>query len=490
MPISFNSVPSNLRVPFVAVEIDNSRAAQGAALLEYRALFVGQKTSGGSASANTLHRVTSADQVRTLAGAGSMLHRQALAWFANNKLTETWILVLADDGAAVAATGTFAITGPATAAGTFSAWVGGERIAVAVASGDSATVIGEALEQAINADTSLPVTANNVTGTVTCTAKNAGSIGNQIDLRTNYADGEAYPAGVGCTVTAMASGATDPTLTSGISALTDQWFHVIAHPYSDDTSLDALEAELASRFGPMRMIDGVMVTSKAGAQSALSTLGDSRNSPHSVIVSQPGENPVTSPFEFAAAVAGLMALHGANDPARPFQTLAISRVKPPADADLFTFTERNTLLGDGIATSRVGAGGVVQIERLVTTYQTSPAGSPDPSYKDANTMLTLMYLRYSFRVQIANRYPRHKLANDGTRFGAGQAIITPMIGKGEALAWFRDMEALGLVEGFDQFKADLVVERNESDANRLDFKLSPDLINQLIVTGVQVSFLL
>jgi hypothetical protein len=39
------------------------------------------------------------------------------------------------------------------------------------------------------------------------------------------------------------------------------------------------------------------------------------------------------------------------------------------------------------------------------------------------------------------------------------------------------MEELGLVENFDQFKTDLVVERNASDPNRLDFLLPPDIIN-------------
>ncbi|KKK46930.1 hypothetical protein LCGC14_3160300, partial [marine sediment metagenome] len=67
-------------------------------------------------------------------------------------------------------------------------------------------------------------------------------------------------------------------------------------------------------------------------------------------------------------------------------------------------------------------------------------------------------------------------------------IVTPLTGKGEALGWFRDMETLGLVEGFDQFAGDLVVARNDADVNRLDFLLPPDLINQLIVTAARIAF--
>jgi phage tail sheath gpL-like len=104
------------------------------------------------------------------------------------------------------------------------------------------------------------------------------------------------------------------------------------------------------------------------------------------------------------------------------------------------------------------------------------------------TLLTLLYLRYSFRARIASKYPRHKLADDGTRIGAGQAVITPKLGKAEAIAWFRDMEELGLVENFDQFKNDLVVQRNASDRNRLDFVLPPDIVNPLTVTAARVDF--
>jgi phage tail sheath gpL-like len=66
--------------------------------------------------------------------------------------------------------------------------------------------------------------------------------------------------------------------------------------------------------------------------------------------------------------------------------------------------------------------------------------------------------------------------------------MTPKLGKAEAIAWFVEMEQLGLVEGLDQFKRDLVVERNASNPNRLDFLLPPDLINQLLQTAAQIQF--
>jgi phage tail sheath gpL-like len=492
--ISFNEVPSNLRVPLVAVEINNSRAVQGPALLAYRVLLLGQKTSAGSATADTLHRVTTADAVATLAGRGSLLHRMALAYFTNNTSTETWVGVLADDGAGVAATGTLTFTGPTTAAGTLALYVAGVRVAVGVSSGQTAAQVATATAAAINANTNLPVTAavggSGSEHVVTWTAKNKGETGNDINVRVNYREGESTPAGLGVALVAGSGGATNPDLADVLAAIGDEWFHVVTHPYTDSGSLDAIEAEMADRFSATRMIDGVAITSASGTQAELATLGEGRNSPHSQIIAQPGDNHVTHPAEYAAAVAGVVAYYAQIDPARPFQTLTVRGVLPPAEADLFTRTERNLLLFDGISTTVLGAGGVIQLERMITTYQLNAAGQDDTSYLSAETMFSLLYLRYSFRARWTSRYPRHKLADDGARIGAGQAVVTPGIGKAEAFTWFREMEDLGLVEDFDAFKAGLVVERNASNPNRLDFLLPPNLINQLVGVGASLQFVL
>lgn len=487
-PISFNDTPGNLRVPFVAAEFDASQASQGPALLAYRALIVGQKTSAGSAAADSLHRITDPSQAIPLAGRGSMLHRMATAWRKSNRVTELWLGVVEDDDAGASAEGTITVSGTATATGTLSLYAGGVRVPVGVTDGDTATEVATAIAAAINANADLPVTATSDAAVVTVTFRHKGLVGNSYDLRHNYRAGEALPAGISLAYVALADGAGNPALDDLIAAMGDSWYQVIAHPYTDATNLAAIEGELSSRFGPLRMIDGVAVTSAAGSFSTLATLGGGRNSQHSAIMAQPGVSPITPPMEHAAECAALIALHGAADPARPFQTLALRHSLPPAESDLWTLEERNLLLFEGIGTTRVGAGDVVQLERPITTYQTNEAGADDTAYLDVTTLLTLMYLRYSFRTQMQQRYPRHKLANDGTRFGPGQAIITPKIGNAEALGWFRQMEARGLVEGFEQFKQDLLVERNVSDPNRLDFLLPPDLINQLIVTATKIAF--
>ncbi len=488
MSISFNEIPSGIRVPFSYIEFDSSKAQQGSAIKIYKALILAQKTSAGSATADLPYTVTSEAQAITYFGRGSFAHLAVKSFLANNKYTGLTVIPQADNGAGVQASGTLTVTGPATAAGTLSLYIAGKLIEIAVASGAVQNDIATAIEAAIDADLDLPVTASVSTNVVTVTCRHKGLLGNDIDMRFNYLDEQAFPTGVSVAVVAMASGTTAPSLTASIAAMGEVQYDVICAGYADATSLTAIETELLDRWGPVRQNDGVLVIAKSETHANLISFGNGRNSKHVVCFGL--YKYLEMPLVVASAAGAIIAFYGQQDPARPFQTLELSGIKAPAVADQFTLSERNLLLGDGIATLRESASGGVQLERPITMYQVNAASAADVTYLDVNTVLTLSYLRYDWRVYMLGKYPRHKLASDGTRFGAGQKIITPKIGKAEAVSKFRQWEELGLVEGADQFKRDLIVERSISDVNRLDFLMSPDLVNGLRVLGTQIGFLL
>lgn len=488
MPISFDAIPSTLRVPFVFVEISNENAVQGAVIQPYKLLVIGQRLAAGTVQKHVPTRVTSAAQAKGYFGAGSMLAQMAERLVAVNNFTETVCVAVDDDPAGVAATGKIAFTGPATASGTLYLYFGGRRITVGVLAADTASVIATRVAAAIQAATDLPVSSIAAVGDVNLTAKHKGLAGNKIDVQLNYNTGEATPAGVVAVVTPMAAGTSNPDLAAAIAALGDTQYNVVALPYTDAVSLAAIETELASRWGPMRQIEGMAFAADNGDLTAQGVLGDSRNSPHVSIMGAYGVP--NTPWEVAAVVAGIVAYYGNIDPARQFRSLPMTGLLPPPASKRLTMQERNLALYDGISTFTVDASGVMRIERLITTYKTNPVGADDPSYLDVMTPLTVGYIRYDFRNYILRKYPRHKLANDGTRYGAGQAIITPKIGKAEAVAKFRQWEDMGLVENADQFKRDLICERNATDPNRLDWLMSPDLINNFMVGGVKIAFLL
>lgn len=490
MSISFNDVPAGIRVPFLYAEFDNSNAVQGAGVQPYNVLMIGQKLAAGTKNALEKFLITSAAQAKEYFGAGSQLAKMAAAYFAANKINELHCIALDDDGAAVKSSGSVLIGGAPTKAGTLKVYIAGKVASVAVSTTDSAADVATALAAAITADSDFNVTAvvNGVTAEqVDFTAKNGGVVGDSIDIRVNYYVGDELPAGLTATVTAMNGGATNPDVQDAIDILADDQFILWVTPYSDAANLTAIETELTERFGPIYQNDGYHLTGSRGTLSELNTLGDSRNSQFTLIKRCAGPS---MPYEHMACVAGEVAASGQIDPSRPFQTLALPGILPEDDSEKLTLEERNILLNHGIATDKVAAGGVVRIERLITTYKQNPAGADDVSYLDLNTLLTLSYLRYDFRTFWLTKYPRHKLAGDGANFAPGQAIMTPKTAKAEAIGRFRLWEENGLVENIDQFKEQLIVERNSSDVNRLDFLLPPDLVNQLRVVGAKIGFLL
>lgn len=488
MSISFNDVPSDVRVPFTFVEFDSSGAGAASVGHPYSALMIGQRLPSGTVAAKIPTLVTSADQVKKYFGLGSMLGLMADVWFKNNKITELTVIALDDETAGVAATKTITVSGTATAAGTVKAYVGGVLVKAAVALGDAAATVATAIATAINANSALPFTANASAGVVTLTCRWKGETGSKIDVRMNYYSGDETPAGLTITVAAGVAGATNPDVQDAIDVFGPSQYHIVVNPYTDSANLVALTAELADRWGPVVQKEGFAFMAKDDTLANLSAFGNGRNTQFLSTLGLYGSP--TPPFVIAAAYAAQIAASGSKDPARPFQTLELKGVLAPAQADRFTLVESNILLYDGISTAYVGSSGEVRIQRAITMYRQNALGADDTAYLDVNTVLTLGYLRYSLRNRIMTKYPRHKVANDGTLYGPGQAIVTPSTIKAECIALARAWETAGLVENVDSFIASLVVERNASDPNRIDIQMSPDLINQFIVCGVQIKFVL
>lgn len=486
--LSFNAIPISLRTPGAYVEFDSSRAQRGLAAQPQKVLVVGQMLATGTAAAGVVVRVTTPAQAVALFGRGSMLARMFRAFKRVDETLETWALPLVDLVGGAKAAGTVVFGGLPTASGEVVLYVGGDRLTVPITASQATTSIATAVGAAINAAADLPLVATVGGSTVTMTAQHKGATGNDIDVRVNYYDGEFLPAGLTATVTALSAGAGNPDVTAVLTGIGDTWYPAIVLPYTDTANLTVIETELASRWGPLKMIESVAYAAARGTQGALATLGAARNSPFVSIMG--AKLSPTSPAEWAAAYAAAATLSAAADPARPFQTLALPGILPPALADRFTRAERDLLLNDGVSTFTVAAGGQVQIERAISTYQTNAAGIDDTAYLDINTVLTLSYLRYSMRARIGTKFPRHKLANDGGVYAAGQAIVTPNDIRAELIALALDWQLAGLVEDIEQFKRELVVERDPTDPNRVNVVLSPNIVNQFRVFAAQVQFIL
>lgn len=484
--ISFNSIPVSLRVPGAYIEFDASRALSGLYQTNNRVLLIGQRLAAGAVAALTPTPIVTADQAISAFGRGSMLARMAKALKSADQYSEVIAIALDDPGAGTAATFTLTLGGPATAAGTIALMIAGQKVEVAVASGDSADTIATAIEAAVDAALDLPVTAGVASNVVTLTARHKGTCGSDIDVRHSHYDGESLPAGVTLAIAAAVAGAGDPDYTTLAAVMGDEDYRTIILGNVNDTILDDIEVELNDRWGPLRMLESFAYGATPGSQGTAAAFGAGRNSELVSIIGT-GASP-TPPWEWAASYGGTVGYYSAIDPARPFQTLRLPGVLAPLPASRFTRAERELLLKDGISTYSVGSGGAVAIERAITTYQLNTLGIEDLSWLDVNTPLTLAYFRQAVRARILLKFPRHKLASDNANFGPGQAIVTPRIIRAELIALFREMEEAGLVENLDQFKADLIVERDAGDPNRVNALIPPDIVNQFRVFAAQVQF--
>jgi hypothetical protein len=75
------------------------------------------------------------------------------------------------------------------------------------------------------------------------------------------------------------------------------------------------------------------------------------------------------------------------------------------------------------------------------------------------TLATLAEVTRRLKAATTQKFPRAKLADDGTRFGPGQPVVMPTVYKAEIIAQYRQMEFDGLVEDADAMANTTIVER-------------------------------
>ncbi|ELY9614290.1 phage tail sheath subtilisin-like domain-containing protein [Salmonella enterica] len=495
MSVSFNTIPSSGElVPLFYAEMDNSQA--NTTTSTQPTVIFGYALKDSAIPTNELTLVSSVSALRQQAGAGSQLARMAAAYRNIDTTGELWAIAVPEpDG--TAAGGSIVIGGQVIAGGVISLYIGKTRIQTAVAVADTPANIATKMIAAINAVTDLPVTAaaddsDEAGATLTLTAKNVGLCGNEIPLCVNYygsASGEALPNGVTVTITAMSGGAGAPDFDAAITSLGDEDCDFIGFPFNDSASLDAIGLALndsSGRWAPGRQSYGHAYSAKMGEDSALQSFGTTRNDQHVCI---DGIEPATQTCadEWAAMFTARSAVFIRADPARPTQTGQLNGGLPAPVGKRFLKTQRNTLLNSGIATS-YAQGSNAYIERAVTTYQKNSYGEADNSYLDSETLHTSAYVLRALETCVTSKYGRSKLANDGTRYGSGQSIVTPSVIKAEMCAQYQIMEEAGIVENFDLFKKYLVVERDANDPNRVNVLFPPDYINQLRVFALVNQF--
>jgi len=414
-----------------------------------RVLFVGQQLAGTAVTGELQEDIQNDNSWDALFGAQSRIAASIRAFRKLNIASDIDAIGLDDNGSAVDAAGSVAFTGTATAAGSLTFYIGSKInnvYTIAIAVGDTSTVVGDALETAVNADANAVVVAANTTGTVAITALNGGTVGNAIGIVT-----EGAVAGVSTVLTALTSGATDPSLTGLFDVVGNRRYQTIVWPF--DADLTTITAFLDPRFNTSNAIlDGVAVTVSVDTFANLSSAAAAENSQSLVyignkIVTGNAKQTSGAMTELSdvisaeqAAVRSLrleagenlgdLVIPGGADriggvalSSLPYFNTLMSNLPAIPLALGFTDQEVKDLNDDGV--SFIGnnrAVNTVILGEMLTTYKTDNAGNPDPSFNFLNSVDTISAIREHVFNNLASRYAQTRLTSEDAPISANRAV--------------------------------------------------------------------
>lgn len=361
LQIPIVGIGADWRLPGSYAEILFNQGAASAFAPGREVVFVMPKSSAGTWAANTRYAVPNEAVAASGAGEGSPLHRGLRKFLRHNRDAKVWAVPYAatSGGTPATATATIALSGTLTAGGTLTVIIAGEQIPVGFTSTQTMTNIGDNLAAAINAKTWLPVTAANVTGTVTLTAKIAGASQGTATIFAINVHAEIEPLGTGLvatlsgqlgTGTAGADGTTTEATNfqTALATLDSVRKYYIVTSLTDATSLGHLKTHIVNKSLPRVGHRSVGIAANRQSGTAAATIATGRNYERLSIAWM--ENSEHDPAELAAAAAAIIQREESVHPAPNFDFYPLNDIILPhyADADIPTPDEANDAINDGL----------------------------------------------------------------------------------------------------------------------------------------------
>lgn len=492
----FAEIPYTWRVPGQYMEV--KAAVNENAILPFpaRGLVMGQMYSTGTAVPGAVNNIYSKAQAKALFGVGSIAADMCDAWLTVNPYTPLDAIGIADAAGAVAATGSVLLAGAATASGTLVMYFGGVRVPVGVALGDTAATVAANLYAALQLQASpgyktipqLTPAYTAASATVSWTAGNKGTLGNQIDVRLNANVGEQTPPGLTVTITAMSGGATDPaaTITTALSSLVSTWYTDVAFPWTDSVNIGVFGNWAAGRYAAMSKLDVQGYVSISGTYgTCLAFEPNNKYISHLDI-----QNPLVPSWKTAAAFAGACCFQTAQDPALQLKTVPLTGIIAPAQGDQFTQLQREAILQNGGSTYYADANGNMYLERVTTSYRMDPGNIPNSAFFDLQDTKVPTRVRYDWDAYIGMLYPRNKLAIDGSiaaEYGAN--VVTPSMLEGSWTGRSAVYEKNGWIQNSAVTAKNSSFSIDPNDGNRVNARQQIQVMGNLIVLAGSLEFI-
>ena len=371
--------------------------------LPQRIAVIGQGATASTYTTTPVQSSSPAD-IGTTYGFGSPLHLSALKLFPTNGDGVGTIPVTfypqQDHGSGVVASGDIAPTGAATETAEIRVYIGEVRSeAIVIPDGADVAAACTAIHNGVSAVLDMPVTSTDSATTVDFDSKWLGASANDIKIRI---DGSV--AGLTLAITQLSSGAANPDIQDALDQITTKWETMVLNCLepTDEVTLSAIQVHGEGRWGTLERKPYVCFTGETNplitdAGVSIDDVTDVRKTDRvNCYLTAPGSGEI--PFVVAARQLARIAKLANNDPAFDYGAQRADGLRPGADADQWTYAERDSAVKKGISTTEV-LDNVINISDVVTFYR--PSGDPLPAYRHVVDVVKLQNIIFNLELIFA-----------------------------------------------------------------------------------------
>jgi len=427
--------------------------------------------------------ITSAQEAGQLYGFGSPIH-QIMRILRPNLGggiggIPTVVYAQAEAGGAAAATKVITVTGPATGNAIHKVIIAGrnnidgDSYSIDIVDTDSVTAIAAKIVDVVNGALSSPVTAANVVGVVTLTAKWKGATSEDITVSV---DTGGVPVGVAYGVAAGVAGVGTTDISGALDQFGATWNTIVINSYGDPkhAALEAFNGRpdpvtptgryVGIVFKPFIALWGSILDTKASILAITDTAGKKIEVTN---VLCPAPKSPAMPYEAAANAAVLAARIMQDTPHLDVQGLQYPDMPAPSDGvigDMSDYNNRDLLVKGGASTVELIAGRY-EFRDFVTTYH--PDGETPPQFRYARNLMLDFNVRFGYFILEAINVENHSIADNDQPLDVKQ-VIKPKQWNQIINAYADDLAARNLIIDPPFMQDSIVVGTGGTNPDRLE----------------------
>ncbi len=484
--VILTGLASNDPVPGNYLEVNFAQGEAGGDNSARSILIFANKTPSGTAvvdttvyGPDTATPASTEQQITTLTGFGSEVHR-SWRWASKlNNITAIYFICVAESAGANA-TGTLTIATTPTGAGTVRLEALEEVIEYSFATGDTVTAIAVGVCAQVNLRTHLPFTASNVAGVITFTAKNKGPRGNQLRFFAQIISNGSVATTVSPSVdTAFTGGTTADNITNALATVASKFYYHHVYAQADATNKALACTQLDTQALPVTGKRYRAFFGSVDTPANSNALAIACNTAVAELVASEA-NPLPA-LELAAIAAATYAFEELPDNFRTnfvgFGDTPDTQARWPVpaprnDADHPTRAEILSMLNNGVTPIGVGAARRTFIVNRITTRSLTGAVN-DYRIRAAHKVSVMHRFAADWLVKLKLQYGGFRLAPDPPKGKTlpGPKVLCPAMAKGAAKGLIDVYDGRTLIVDAATTKTDLQIAINASNKARLDCRI-------------------